>query len=62
MNRFEEEADKLIDAASAFLDLPIEPAYRPGVKTHLVVARSMADLVFAYELEEGAEPAPIYEP
>lgn len=62
MNPFEEDAERMIDAASVFLDVPVEPAYRSGVKSHLAVARSMAELVFAFEMEDGAEPAPVYLP
>ncbi|MNL54398.1 hypothetical protein D3C87_1777290 [compost metagenome] len=56
------EAEKLMEAAAAYLDLPIEDAYRAGIKMHLVAARGIAEHVLAFELEDDAEPAPVYAP
>lgn len=62
MKDFDAEADGLMDAAARYLDLPVEEAYRPGIRAHLVAARVMADLVLQFELEDEAEPAPVYVP
>lgn len=56
------EAERLMEAAAAYLDLPVEEAYRAGIKMHLVAARNIAELVLTFELEDDAEPAPVYAP
>lgn len=56
------EAERLMEAAAAYLDLPVEDAYRAGIRMHLVAARGMADLVLNFEIEDEAEQAPVYTP
>ena len=56
------DAEKLIDAMAAFLGLPVEEEYRPGIAAHLVVAHRIAQDVLAFETSDEAEPAPVYEP
>lgn len=56
------EAERLMDAAAGYLGLPVEEAYRAGIRSHLVIARAMAELVLSVELEDEAEPAPVYTP
>ncbi|HEU0222861.1 MAG TPA: DUF4089 domain-containing protein [Paracoccaceae bacterium] len=58
----EAELDRLIEAMAAFLGLKLEKAYRPGIRAHLAAARAMAAIVQAHELEDDAEPAPVYRP
>lgn len=56
------DAEKLIDAMSEFLGLPVEEEYRAGIAGHLVVAHRIARDVLAFETPDEAEPAPVYEP
>jgi len=56
------DADRLIDAMSELLALPVSPDCRQGIALHLRVARTMADSVLAVELPDEAEPAPVFTP
>ncbi|MCO6410591.1 DUF4089 domain-containing protein [Hoeflea alexandrii] len=46
----------------AYLGLPDEPAYRPGIVAHLVAARGIAAGLLALPLDDEAEPAPVFKP
>ena len=52
--------DDLIDVAAAALALPLEPAWKPGVRGHLEVTFRLAKLVEEFELSDDAEPAPVF--
>jgi 1-carboxybiuret hydrolase subunit AtzG-like len=52
--------DDFIIAASAALDLPVEPAWLPAVKANLEVTLKHAVTVAEFELPDTTEPAPIY--
>jgi hypothetical protein len=52
--------DDFIAAASAALDLPLEPAWKPAVKANLEVTLKHAALVAEFALPDEAEPAPIF--
>ncbi len=54
------DADALIDAAAPLLQLRIEPEYRAAIKANLKTASKMAALVEQVELEDEAEPAPVF--
>jgi hypothetical protein len=54
------DADALIEAASAMLQLPIAPEHRKGVRDNLKTAAKMAALVEQLKLDDGTEPAPVY--
>jgi hypothetical protein len=54
--------EAFIDAGAALSGLPVDPAYRPGVKIHLNAVTNAAKLVLAFELEDDAEPAPVFWP
>lgn len=56
------DAEALIDAAAPMLRLKVEPEYRDGVKQNLKTAAKMAALVEEVELDEDAEPAPVFRP
>jgi Protein of unknown function (DUF4089) len=56
------DTDALMEALSAYLDLPVEEAYRPGVKFHLETARGIAEDILALDLGDHAEPAAVYIP
>jgi hypothetical protein len=55
-----EKLDDFIAAASAALDLPLDPAWQPSVKANLEVSLKLANLVAEFALPDEAEPAPVY--
>lgn len=55
-----DKLDEYIDALSAALSLPVDPAWKPAVKMNLEVSLRMARLVDEFSLPDEAEPAPIY--
>lgn len=52
--------DDFITAAAAALDLPLDAAWRPAVKTNLAVTLQHARLVADFPLGDEAEPAPVF--
>jgi hypothetical protein len=52
--------DEFIDAAAAALQLPVDPAWKPAVKTHLQVTLRLGATVSAFALPDEAEPAPVF--
>lgn len=52
--------DDYIDAVGAALALPIDPAWKPAVRTNLDVSLKMARLVDEFPLPDETEPASIY--
>jgi Protein of unknown function (DUF4089) len=62
MNSNEFDPEKLADAMTAFLGLPLEEAYRAGVMQHLQIAREIAVPLLAFSLDDDAEPAPVFTP
>jgi hypothetical protein len=54
--------EAFIDAGAALNGLAVDPAYRTGVKVHLNAVTNAAKLVLAFELEDDAEPAPVFRP
>jgi hypothetical protein len=52
--------DDFITAAAEALALPIDPAWRPAVRTHLEVTLKQAGLVEEFGLPDDAEPAPVF--
>ena len=52
--------DDFITAAADALALPIEPAWRPAVRTHLEVTLRLGKLVEDFALPDDAEPAPVF--
>ncbi len=55
-----DKLDDYIDALSAALSLPVDPAWKPAVKMNLEVSLRMARLVDEFPLSDESEPAPIY--
>lgn len=49
-----------IAAASAALDLPLDPAWQPSIKANLEVTFRLANLVAEFPLPDEAEPAPVF--
>jgi hypothetical protein len=52
--------DDLVTAAADALALPIDPAWRPAVRTHLEITLKHADLVEELDLPDDAEPATVF--
>jgi hypothetical protein len=55
-----EPLDDLIEAAALALELPIEPGWKPAVKTNLAVTLRMGQQVAEFKLPDDAEPAPVF--
>jgi Protein of unknown function (DUF4089) len=62
MNITEFDPDEIMDAMSAFLNLPIEPRYREGVAIHLRASQRIAKSYLDVPLDDEAEPAPVFVP
>jgi Protein of unknown function (DUF4089) len=52
--------DDLIDSAARVLELPIDPAWKPAVKTNLEVTLRHGAFVAEFKLPDDAEPAPMF--
>jgi hypothetical protein len=52
----------LIDAGAALSGLTVEPGYRAGVRVHLHAVTNAAKLVLAADVEDDAEPGPVFRP
>ena len=52
--------DDFISAAASALDLTIDKAWMPAVRSHLQVTLRLAALVTAFTLPDDAEPAPVF--
>ena len=54
------DLDNFIAAASAALDLPLDPAWQASIKANLVVTLRHAATVAEFPLPDDAEPAPVF--
>jgi hypothetical protein len=52
--------DALMTATAQELKLPLDPAWRPGVKFNLNLILRIASLVDEFPLSDEAEPAPVF--
>ena len=52
--------DDLIDAAARVLDLPVEPDWKPAVKSNLAVTLRHGQHVAEFKLPDDTEPAPVF--
>jgi hypothetical protein len=52
--------DDFIDAAAKALKLPVDPAWKPAIRTNLAVTLNLAALVEEFKLPDEAEPAPVF--
>jgi 1-carboxybiuret hydrolase subunit AtzG-like protein len=57
----EQTLDTLIDANATALALPIEAAWKPGIKSNLQVTLRLANMVAEFPLPDETEPAPTFE-
>lgn len=53
---------ELVDQMANFLDLLIDPAYRPGVIANLERTATIAQLVMQFPLPDSVEAAPTFQP
>lgn len=58
----ETDLEVFMDAAAAFLNLPIPEAFRPGVLQNLATLRAHAALVMEFEICDQMDAAPIFRP
>ncbi len=56
----QDSLDKFVDAAARLLDLSLDPAWRPAVKTNPQVIRQQAALFADFNLPDEAESAPVF--
>jgi hypothetical protein len=56
----EAKLDAFVETGAALAGLTIDPAYREGVKLHLNATGNAAKLVLSCELEDDAEPGPVF--
>jgi hypothetical protein len=52
--------DDMVDAGARLLGIPLEPAWKPEVKTQLEVILRHARAVAEFPLPEDIEPAPVF--
>jgi Protein of unknown function (DUF4089) len=52
--------DDFITATTDMLAVPVDPAWRPMVRTHLEVTLRLGKLVEDFDLPDDAEPAPVF--
>jgi Protein of unknown function (DUF4089) len=52
--------DRFIEATAQMLALPVESAWKPGVRFNLEVTLSAARLFTDFPLPDDAEPAPVF--
>ena len=55
-----DDVDKLIDAGTALLGIPIEPEWREAIRANLLVTLRLADTVDKFPLPDEADPAPVF--
>ena len=54
------DAEAYVDAAAALIELPLDPAHRPGVVLNLERIAQMAALFMEFPLPDAAEPASVF--
>jgi Protein of unknown function (DUF4089) len=52
--------DVFIEAAARVLEIPLDPGWKPAVKSNLEVTLKHAAAVAEFDLPDDAEPAPIF--
>jgi hypothetical protein len=52
--------DEFIEAAARVLEIPLDPGWKPAVKSNLEVTLKHAAAVAEFDLPDDAEPAPIF--
>ncbi len=62
MSQLKPDYGAYVDAAAAAIDLPIDPAWRPGVVANFARIAEIAALVQSFDLPDEEEPAPVFVP
>ena len=55
-----ETLDRMIDAAEPVLGIPVDPAWRASIRTHLEISLRHALAITSFPLPDEAEPAPVF--
>ncbi|HEY1315397.1 MAG TPA: DUF4089 domain-containing protein [Steroidobacteraceae bacterium] len=55
-----DQLDEFIAAAARALEIPLDPEWKPAVKSNLDVTLKHAAVVAEFEMPDDAEPAPIF--
>ncbi len=55
-----DDLDRLIDAGTALLGVPIAPEWRVSIRLHLAISLRHAAAVGGFDLPDEAEPAPVF--
>ena len=53
--------DVFIEASAEALRLPLDPAWKPGIRANLEVTLKLANVVAAFDLPDETEPGPVFE-
>jgi len=61
MSKSPAELDAFIDACARALDLPLDPLWKPAIRSNLGVIFTHAGKVADFALPDEAEPAPVFE-
>jgi hypothetical protein len=56
----ETQLDALIDAGTAVLGIPLQPAWRSAIRMHLAISLGHAATVLEFPLPDEADPAPVF--
>ncbi|MEQ8755986.1 MAG: DUF4089 domain-containing protein [Coleofasciculus sp. G1-WW12-02] len=56
------DVSEYVDRMAEFIDLPIDPEYRPGVVDNMTRIAAIAQLVNDFPLPDTIEAAPVFEP
>jgi hypothetical protein len=56
------DPEAYLNAASAFVGVPVAAEYRSGVVENLRLLHRMASLVTSFPLDDAVEAAPVFEP
>ena len=58
--RDDDALDAVIDAMAPLLGLPIEPAWRPAIRSHLRITLGHAAALSDFPLADDLDPAPVF--
>jgi len=62
MSEIDDQAlDAYIKAAAGALDIPLEDAWMPAIRTNLAISLRIAGSFADFELPDESEPAPVFE-
>ena len=56
----DEDLDAFITAATALMELPIDPDWRSAIRLHLSISLDHGRAVLAFPLPDESDPAPVF--